>query len=129
GFKLVHSVVGGFATGVQVDGSNAEIDQLDATGNVTNGVVFSNVTDSDYDDSNAKSNASGDGVLVNGGSGNIVADSIVDMNNNGIEISSSSNNRIVDSGASSNKVYGMWFAQSSGNHIKDSSTNNNSGTG
>jgi hypothetical protein len=124
-----HSAVGGFATGIQVDGSNAEIDQLDATGNVTNGVTFNNVTGSDYDDSSADSNAGGEGVLIRGGSNNIVADSAHDMNNNGIEISGSSSNRIVDSGAGSNKVYGIWFAQSSGNHIKDSSTDNNTGTG
>jgi parallel beta helix pectate lyase-like protein len=128
-FKLLHAVVGGFAMGIQVDGANAEINQLDATGNVTNGVVFNNVTDSDYAESSAKSNAGGDGILINGGSSNLVVDALIDMNNYGIEISGSSNNRIVDSEGNSNKVYGLWFAQSNGNHIKDSSTDSNTGTG
>src|SRR6266849_205928 len=84
-----HAVVGGFATGIQVDGSNAEIDQLDATGNVTNGVVFNKVTDSDYDDSKADSNPGGDGILINAGSSNIVSDDEFNLNNNGVEISGS----------------------------------------
>jgi hypothetical protein len=128
GFGGTRSVVGDLATGIQVDGSNAEIDHLDATGNVTNGVVFNNVTDSDYDIADADSNAGGDGILMNGGSGNLVVDDNFDLNNNGVEISGSSNDRIVDTAAGSvkggNKVYGFWLAQSSGNHIKDSASDN-----
>ncbi|HYK64403.1 MAG TPA: NosD domain-containing protein [Patescibacteria group bacterium] len=120
-----NAVVGGFATGVQVDGSNAEIDRLNANGNITNGVVFNNVTGGDYDDSEADSNTGGDGVLVSAGSGNVVGDSETDLNNDGIVMASTSNNRILDSGASSNKVYGIWFGQSSGNEINGSGTNSN----
>lgn len=120
-----NAVVKGFATGVQVDGSNTEIDRLNANGNVTNGVVLNNVTDSDYDDSEADSNAGGDGVLINGGSGNIVGDSESDLNKNGIVVSSSANSRILDSGGSSNTVYGFWIAQSNGNEINGSGTNSN----
>jgi hypothetical protein len=125
GFSMTHAKVTGFATGIQIDGSNAEINELDADVN-GNGVVFNNVTGGDYNDSVANSNAGGDGVLITGGSGNIVGDADnIGMNNNGIEISSSTNNRILDSGASSNTVYGMWFDKSSGNQINGSSTNNN----
>jgi hypothetical protein len=127
-FPLAHNVVvGGFATGIQIDGSNAEIDRLNANGNVTNGVVFNNVTGSDYDDSEANSNA-GDGVLINGGSGNIIGDSEADMNNNGMVIASSSNNRMVDPGAGAfggNTNYGFWFRQSNGNQLNGGATNNN----
>ena len=126
GFSLAHAKVSSFATGIQVDGSNAEINQLDANGNVNNGVVFNNVTGGDYNGSAASLNAGGDGVLIKGGSSNLVVDaSHIDMNNNGIEISSSSNNRILDSGAGSNKVYGIWFGQSSGNEINGSATDSN----
>jgi hypothetical protein len=125
GFSSTHAKVTGFASGIQIDGSNAEINELDANLN-GNGVVFSGVTGGDYNDSAASSNAGGDGVLIIGGSGNIVGDGFpMGMNNNGIEISSSSNNRILDSGADHNTVYGMWFGQSSGNQINGSSTNNN----
>jgi hypothetical protein len=124
-----NAVVGGFATGIQIDGSNAEIDRLNANGNVTNGVVLNNVTGADYDVSEANSNAGGDGVLINGGSGNIVGDSETDLNKNGIAISSSSNNRILDTGAGDvsggNTVYGFWIAQSNGNQINGSGTNSN----
>jgi hypothetical protein len=128
-----HFSVSGFATGIQNDASNVEIDQLDATGNVTNGVVFNGTTGSDYDDSAADDNKAGAGVLINGGSSNLVADSEADLNNNGVEVSGAANNRIVDSGAGvtqgGNDVYGFWITQSSGNHIKDSAANNNGGTG
>ena len=120
-----NAVVGGFATGVQVDGSNAEIDRLNANGNITNGVVLNNVTGGDYDDSEADSNTGGDGVLINGGSGNIVGDSETDLNKNGIVVSSSANSRILDSDGSSNMVYGFWIAQSNGNQINGSGTNSN----
>src|SRR5260370_30677023 len=127
------SIVAGFATGIQVDGSNAEIDHLDAIGNVTNGVVFNNVTDSDYDIGSANSNAGGDGILINGGSGNIVSDATFHLNQNGVEISGSSNNRIFDTQImgvlAGNNGYGFLIAQSSGNHIKDSETDRNTGTG
>jgi hypothetical protein len=125
GFSSTHAKVTGFATGIQIDASNAEINELDANLN-GNGVVFNSVTGGDYNDSVANSNAAGDGVLITGGSGNIVGDANnIDMNNNGIEISSSFNNRILDSGAAHNTVYGIWFGQSSGNEINGSSTNSN----
>ena len=126
---VTRSEVIGFATGIQVDGSNAEIDHLDAIGNVTNGVVFNNVTDSDYDIAIASSNAGGDGILINGGSGNIVSDAEFGLNKNGVEISGSSNNRIFDSSGDANQGYGFWIEQSSGNTAKDSETGNNTGTG
>jgi hypothetical protein len=126
GFSVTHAKVTGFATGIQVDGSNAEINLLDANGNVTNGVVFNNVTGGDWNGSAANSNAGGDGVLVSGGSGNIINDaSKADMNINGIVFSSSSNNRILDSGADSNTGYGIWFEQSNGNEINGTATNSN----
>jgi hypothetical protein len=133
-----HATVTGFATGIQIDGSNAELHQLDSNGNVTNGVVFNAVTGGDYNASFANSNVGGEGILINGGSGNVVSDSGFSLNNNGVEILVSSNNRIFDTGAGSNQggniqgannVYGFWIAQSSGNHIKDSSSDNNTGTG
>ena len=120
-----NAVVGGFATGIQLDGSNAEIDRLNANGNVTNGVVFNKVTGGDYDDSEADSNAGGDGVLIAGGSGNIIGDPEADMNNNGMVIASSSNNRILDAGAKNNTVYGIWFGQSNGNQLNGGATDSN----
>src|SRR6266849_2049216 len=124
GFSLTHAQVTGFATGIQVDGSNVEIHLLNANGNVTNGVVFNGVTGGDWNGSAASSNPGGDGVLISGGSGNIVADANqINTNVNGIEISSSANNRILDSGADSNTVYGIWFGQSNGNEINGSATN------
>jgi len=126
GFSVTHAKVTGFATGIQVDGSNAEINQLDSNGNTTNGLVFNGVTDGDYWASDAKSNLGGDGVLVSGGSGNLIVDaSHIDSNINGIEISSSANNRILDTGASLNTGYGIWFGQSSGNEINGSGTDHN----
>ena len=126
GFSLTHAKVTGFATGIQIDGSNAEVHQLDANGNVNNGVVFNGVTGGDWNGSSANSNAGGDGVLISGGSSNLVADAnSVGTNINGIEISSSPNNRILDSAANSNSVYGIWFGQSNGNEINGSATNSN----
>jgi hypothetical protein len=128
GFSATHAKVTGFAVGIQIDGSNAEINLLDAKANTTNGVVFNNVTGGDWNGSAASSNTSGDGVLVSGGSGNIIADTSnanADFNINGIEFSSSSNNRILDSEADSNTQYGIWFGQSSGNEINGTGTNKN----
>jgi hypothetical protein len=127
GFSTTHAKVTGFATGLQIDGPNAEINELDADVNVNNGVVFNNVTGGDWNDSAASSNAGGDGVLISGGSSNIVGDAFpIDMNGkNGIEISSSANNRILDSGADHNSVYGIWFGQSNGNEINGTATNSN----
>ena len=128
GFSGVHARVAGFAVGIQVDGSNAEINLLDANGNATNGVVFNNVTGCDFNGSAAASNSSGDGVLVSGGSGNIVADTSnanADSNINGIVFLNSSNNRILDSAADLNTNYGIWFGQSNGNEINGTSTNSN----
>ena len=126
GFSLVHAKVTGFATGILVDGSHATISQLDTNGNVTNGVVFNNVTEGNDFASAANSNTGGDGILISGGSGTIIDDAPhVDMNKNGFEVSNSSNNRILDSGAGSNTVYGIWFGQSNGNEINGSATNSN----
>lgn len=124
-----HAAVKGFATGIQVDASNAEIDQLDASANTTNGVVFNNVTGGDFDDASADNNAGGAGVLISGGSGNIFADANADMNKSGVLISGSSTNRIADSEGNHCAVYGVWFDQSNDNHIKDSSTDHNTGAG
>jgi len=129
GMNETRAIVGGFATGIQVDGANAEIDRLDATGNTINGVIFNNVTGGDYDNADADSNTSGAGVLIMGGSGNIVADDTIDSNHDGVIVSSSSTNRIVDSLSDNGTSYGVWFEQANDNHMKDSGATSNLATG
>jgi len=123
-----HALVTGFGTGIQVDASNAEISQLDASGNAANGVVFNNVTGGDYEDADADMNT-GVGVLVTGGSGNLVDDNTLDGNKSGVVFSSSAMNRIADSEADSNSSYGFWFEQTTNSHAKDSGASKNMATG
>lgn len=127
-FSVRHSITG-FATGVQVDAANVEIDLLNVSSNVNDGVLFNSAGGGDFDDANDVSHNGGAGVRIKGGSSNIVSDSTIDNNGSGVIFQSTQLGRVTDSEADENLTYGFWLDQTAQSHIKDSGASNNGSSG
>jgi hypothetical protein len=126
----------GFGTGILIDASDVAIADVSLVSNAQFGLkVDGGSRNSLYNSAVgiAKTTPGPNGiagVLISGGSGNLIVDSsVVNNTKYGIEISGGSNNVVHDSGGDSNGIYGIWINGSNGNRVVNSNGRFNSQIG
>lgn len=103
------STIGGFAEGMEIDGSNAVAENFTATDNADAGVLFEKAKGSRVSNFTSTSNVN-DGVRVYSGSSNAVSDFDVSLNNRyGVWLESTTRNIVHGFTAESNALAGLYI--------------------